>query len=94
MNVRTNRPSIARLSSDLCAVINRVRRAFGLHSMRAFAVRPSIRQAEQHIDHTARQLLRGEADLRDWHRALCQYETSWMIELETLRRSEGDRHAA
>ncbi len=94
MNIRTNRPSIARLSSDICAVINRVRLAFGSHSMRAFAARPSIRQAERTIDQVARQLLRGEADLRAWHRALRQYETRWMIELELLRKSKGDRHAA
>ena len=77
--------STSRLGSELSAVINRVRSAFGPISMRAPATRPQIKQAGQVIDQTARQLLRGEADLSTWYRVLRQYENTWMIELESVR---------
>ena len=88
------RPSISRLGSEVCAVINRVRRSFGPISMRGLAGLTQVRQAEQVVDHTARQLLRGEADLSTWYRALRQYEDIWMGELEQVRRANKERHAA
>ena len=81
--------STSRLGSELSAVINRVRSAFGPISMRDPATRPQIKQAEQVVDQTARQLLRGEADLSTWYRALRQYEDIWMLELESARGAQG-----
>ncbi|GEM_PF-2045376 len=84
--------SAARLGSELSAVINRVRSAFGPISMRGPAAQPKIKRAEQAVDQTARQLLRGEADLRTWYRVLREYEDTWMVELAALRgaRARGD----
>ena len=84
--------SAARLGSELSAVINRIRSAFGPISMRGPADQPKIKRAEQAVDQTARQLLRGEADLRTWYRVLRQYEDTWMVELAALRgaRARGD----
>ena len=84
--------SAARLGSEPSAVINRVRSAFGPISMRGPADQPKIKRAEQAVDQTARQLLRGEADLRTWYRVLHQYEDTWMVELAALRgaRARGD----
>ncbi|MGY8826784.1 MAG: hypothetical protein ACKVJG_23185 [Candidatus Latescibacterota bacterium] len=67
------RPSVSRLGSEVCAVINRVRRSFGSIPMRGSAALPQVCQAEQVVDQTARQLLRGDADLSTWYRALRQY---------------------
>lgn len=88
------RPSISRLGSEVCAVINRVRRSFGSIPMRASSALPAIRQAEKAVDQTARQLLRGEADLSTWYSALRQYEDTWMGQLELLRSSAEKKHAA
>ncbi len=89
-----SRPSISRLGAEVCAVINRVRRSFGPISMRGLATLPQVRQAEQVVDHTARQLLRGEADLSTWYRALRQYEDCWMLQLEKVRNGSEKKHAA
>lgn len=89
-----SRPSISRLGSEVSAVINRVRRSFGPLSMRGAATLPQVRRAEQVVDQTARQLLRGEADLSTWYRALRQYEDCWMLQLEQLRSASKERHAA
>ena len=94
MNNRTVRSPLARMSSDLCLVINRVRRAYGSHSMHESAVGASVRQAEQYVDQTARQLLRGQADWSAWLRALSLYEACWMEELELHCRTERSRPAA
>ncbi|MFT5090070.1 MAG: hypothetical protein ACI906_001023 [Candidatus Latescibacterota bacterium] len=88
------RPSVSRLGSEVCAVINRVRRSFGSIPMRGPAALPQVRQAEQVVDQTARQLLRGDADLSTWYRALRQYEDCWMLALEQLRSERKKRHAA
>ncbi len=87
-------PSISRLGGELSAVINRVRSAFGPIPMCSSAARPQVQQAEKVIDQTARQLLRGEADLSAWYRVLRQYEDAWMLELERLRSARAERHAA
>ena len=94
MKVHSSRPSIARLGSELSAVINRVRRAFGPVSMRPMADLPQIRQAEEQVDQTARLLLRGEADLRTWYRMLRLYEDTWMGQLRQMRAEGEKRHAA
>lgn len=86
--------SAARLGSELSAVINRVRSAFGPISMRGPAAGPEIKRAEQIVDQTARQLLRGEADLNAWYRVLRQYEQTWMVELESARGVQAERCAA
>ena len=86
--------SVSRLGSELSAVINRVRSAFGSISMRGSATRPEIQRAEKVVDQTARQLLRGEADLSTWYRVLRQYENSWMVELDALRSTQAKRCAA
>ena len=74
-------PSVSRLGSELSPVINRVRSAFGSVSMSGPAACPEIKQAEQVVDQTACQMLRGEADLSTWYRILRQYEqpgcSSW-----------------
>ena len=74
-------PSVSRLGSELSAVINRVRSAFGSISMSGPAACAEIKQAEQVVDQTACQMLRGEADLSTWYRILRQYEqpgcSSW-----------------
>lgn len=88
------RPSISRLGSEVCAVINRVRRSFGPIPMRGSAALPQVRRAEQVVDQAARQLLRGEADLRTWYCALRQYEDTWMGQLELLRSAAEKKHAA
>ena len=86
--------SISRLGSELSAVINRVRSAFGPIPMRGPATCPEIKQAEKVVDQTARQLLRGEADLSTWYRVLRQYEHTWMLELESARGTNAERCAA
>jgi len=88
------RPTVSRLGSEVSAVINRVRRSFGPIPMRGSAALPQVRKAEQVVDHTARQLLRGDADLSTWYRALRQYEDCWMLQLEQLRGEHKKRHAA
>lgn len=87
-------PSISHLGGELSAVINRVRSAFGPIPMRSSAARPRVQRAEQVVDRTARQLLRGEADLSAWYRVLRQYEDAWMIELERARGASAERCAA
>ena len=91
---RNDRYPIARMGSELSAVINRVRRAFGPLSMRESASHPEIRNAEQLVDRTARRCLRGEDDLVAWYRALRQYEECWMLQLDQRRRPAGARCAA
>jgi hypothetical protein len=86
--------SIASLGGDLSAVINRVRQAFGPLSMRDSASLPEIQQAAGLVDRTARLLLRDEADLTAWRRALCSYEKAWMLRLDQLRRRVAERCAA
>ena len=92
MRAYSSRPSTSRLGSEVSAVINRVRRAFGPISMRGSADLPQIHQAEKIVDQTARQLLRGEADLSAWYSALRRYEETWMGRLEQLQNHA--RHAA
>jgi len=87
-------PSVSRLGGELSAVINRVRSAFGPISMHGSAARPQVQRAEQVVDQTARQLLRGEADLSAWYRVLRQYEDAWMLELERVRGARSARCAA
>ena len=87
-------PSVSRLGSELSAVINRVRSAFGPISMRDPAACSEIKQAEQVVNQTARQLLRGEADLSTWYRVLRQHEHTWMLELERARDTQAERCAA
>ena len=87
-------PSVPRLGGELSAVINRVRSAFGPIPMRGSAARPQVQRAEQVVDQTARQLLRGEADISAWYRVLRQYEDAWMLELERLRSARAERYAA
>ncbi len=87
-------PSISRLGGELSAVINRVRSAFGPIPMRGSATRPRVQRAQQIVDQTARQLLRGEADLNAWYRVLRQYEDAWMLELEKVRDIRAERCAA
>ena len=87
-------PSVSRLGGELSAVINRVRSAFGPIPMRSSAARPRVQRAEQVVDQTARQFLRGEADLGTWYRALRQYEDAWMLELERVRGARAERCAA
>ena len=87
-------PSISHLGGELSAVINRVRSAFGPISMHGSAARPQVQRAEQVVDQTARQLLRGEADLSAWYRVLRQYEDAWMLELERVRGTRSARCAA
>ncbi len=87
-------PSVSRLGGELSAVINRVRSAFGPIPMRGSAARPRVQRAEKVVDQTARQLLRGEADLSAWYRVLRQYEDAWMLELERVRSARAERCAA
>ena len=87
-------PSISRLGGELSAVINRVRSAFGPIPMRGSAAHPRVQRAEKVVDQTARQLLRGEADLSAWYRVLRQYEDAWMLELERMRGARTERCAA
>ncbi|MDE2703986.1 MAG: hypothetical protein OXI35_02895 [Gemmatimonadota bacterium] len=87
-------PSISRLGGELSAVINRVRSAFGPIPMLGSAARPRVQRAEQVVDQTARQLLRGETDLSAWYRVLRQYEDAWMLELERARGARAERCAA
>lgn len=87
-------PSVSRLGGELSAVINRVRSAFGPIPMHGSAARPQVQRAEQVVDQTARQLLRGEADLSAWYRVLRQYEDAWMLELERVRGTRAERCAA
>ncbi len=87
-------PSVSRLGSELSAVLNRVRSAFGSIPMSGPAACPEIKQAEQVVDQTARQLLRGEANLSTWYRVLRQYEHTWMLELESARGRQAERCAA
>lgn len=87
-------PSISRLGGELSAVINRVRSAFGPIPMHGSAARPQVQRAEKIVDQTARQLLRGEADLSAWYRVLRQYEDAWMLELERVRGARAERCAA
>ena len=87
-------PSVSRLGGELSAVINRVRSAFGPIPMRGSATRPQVQRAEKVVDQTARQLLRGEADLSAWYRVLRQYEDAWMLELERVRSARTERCAA
>ena len=87
-------PSVSRLGGELSAVINRVRSAFGPIPMRGSAARPQVQRAEKVVDQTARQLLRGEADLSAWYRVLRQYEDAWMLELERVRGARAERCAA
>ncbi len=87
-------PSVSRLGGELSAVINRVRSAFGPIPMRSSATRPRVLRAEQVVDQTARQILRGEADLSAWYRVLSQYEDAWMLELERVRGARAERCAA
>ncbi len=86
--------SVSRLGGELSAVINRVRSAFGPIPMRGAATRPRVQRAEQVVDQTARQLLRGEADISAWYRVLRQYEDAWMLELERVRGIRAERCAA
>jgi len=88
------RSPIARLGGELSSVINRVRRAFGPFSMRDSSTRPEIRRVEEAVDQVARGLLRGDVELTDWYRALRQYEDTWMVQLEMMRRMEAERRAA
>ena len=81
-------------AAQLSAVINRVRSAFGPIPMRGSATRPQVQRAEKVVDQTARQLLRGEADLSAWYRVLRQYEDAWMLELERVRGARAERCAA
>ena len=62
--------------------------------MRGFATLPAVQEAEQAVDRTARQLLRGEAGLSAWYRVLRQYEEAWMLELERARNVRAERCAA
>lgn len=87
-------PSVSRLGGELSAVINRVRSAFGPIPMRGLAGRPQVQRAEQVVDQTARQLLRGQADWSAWYRVLRQYEDAWMLELERTRSTRAERCAA
>jgi len=87
-------PSISHLGGELSAVINRVRSAFGPIPMCSSAARPQVQRAEKVVDQTARQLLRGEADLSAWYRVLRQYEDAWMLELKRLRDARAERCAA
>ena len=86
--------SVSRLGGELSAVINRVRSAFGPIPMHGSAARPRVKRAEQVVDQTARQLLRGEADLSAWYQVLRQYEDAWMLELERVRGAQPERCAA
>jgi hypothetical protein len=86
--------SIARLGGELSAVINRVRRAFGPIPMQGPASHPHIKEAEKMVDQVARRLLRGEADLSAWYRALRRYEDTWMLHLAALRGARQERPAA
>ena len=86
--------SVADLGSELSAVINRVRNAFGSMPMRRFATLTAVQEAEQAVDRTARQFLRGEAGLSAWYRVLRQYEETWMLELERVRSVQAERCAA
>lgn len=94
MNNCRRRPSISRFSLDVCAVINRVRSAYGPRSMREAAAHVSIQRAESEIDRTLRQLLQAEADLSAWLRMLRQYETCWMELLAAKRCESRGRQAA
>ena len=87
-------PSVSRLGGELSAVINRVRSAFGPIPMRGSAACPQVQRVEKVVDQTARQLLRGEADLSAWYRVLRQYEDAWMLELERVRGARTERCAA
>ena len=86
--------SPARLSQELSAVINRVRRAFGPISMWGAAFRPQVGRAEQALERVAGQLLCGEVDSSAWQQALRQYERMWMALLDELRDPTATRHAA
>ncbi len=86
--------SVADLGSELSAVINRVRNGFGSISMRRCATLPAVQEAEQAVDRTARQFLRGEVSLSTWYRVLRQYEETWMLELERARSVRAERCAA
>ena len=61
--------SASRLGSELSAVINRVRSAFGSISMRVPAARPEIQNAEKVVDQTRRgrfeHLVSGVAPIRE-----------------------------
>lgn len=85
---------LLRLSSQLSAVINRVRRAFGPISMADMARRPEVIQAEARISAMAWQVAQGERDLGAWRRALEEYEGVWMELLANGCRAGENRHAA
>lgn len=85
---------LSRLSSQLSAVINRVRRAFGPVSMADMAHRPEIVRAERRVARVAWQVAQGERDLGAWRRALEEYEAVWMELLADGCRAGEKRHAA
>lgn len=79
--------SLTCLGTELSAVINRVRRAFGPVSMANFAGRPEILQAERQVARVAYQVARGERQPEAWQQALAHYEACWMQLLAACRAS-------
>ena len=85
---------LAYLAEDLSQCINRVRQAYGPTPMHTVADRLEIKQAEAHIEHSAKHFFNNQLDRIGWSQALAQYEQTWLAVLVELHSQDKERHAA